>query len=313
MQIPENIIKWLLEEENPSVRYRTMVELLNMPEKDPKVVLTKKQIPSYTPVKKMLEAMHPDGYWEEINSKSKKVYGEGVVYQKNTTHFILAYLAELGLTKEHPLVEKAANRYLSLQQPDGDYLRHFSCLYGMNIRTFIRLGFKGDKRVKKTIELMENSVRWDNGYLCDTHEGKRKTRPVKSCIRGSAKVLYALEELPELWERPFAKQIVQYFLNRNVLFTSSDNTILVSKEAGQIFFPFTWRFGLIDILLPLAKMGYGKDLKMRSAWDFLTKHKTKDDKYLLDVDNKCNYWKIGKRGAPNKWITFYANLCLKYK
>ncbi len=313
MEVPNSVIGWLTEKENPSLRYRTMVELLDLPETDPDVKSTKKQIVNYTPVKKMLDAMHPDGYWEELNPRSKKVFGDGVVYQKNTTHFILAYLAELGLTKEHPLVNKAANRYLSLQQPDGDFLRHYSCLYGMNTRTFIRLGFKEDKRVMKTIELMKKSVRWDNGYLCETHEGKRKRRPVKSCVRGSAKILYALTELPEMWEEQFAKQIVEYFLNRNVLYTSSDKQVRVSKEAGHTFFPFTWRFGLIDVLLPLSKMGYGKDTRVQSAWKVLNEHKTKQEEYLLDIDAKCKYWKVGKRGAPNKWITFYANLCLKYK
>ncbi len=28
---------------------------------------------------------------------------------------------------------------------------------------------------------------------------------------------------------------------------------------------------------------------------------------------KSKYWEIGKRGLSNKWITFYAYLCLKYK
>ncbi|MHA1110835.1 MAG: hypothetical protein ACTSRE_07005 [Promethearchaeota archaeon] len=313
MKIPENIIEWLLEDENPSVRYRTMVELLNLHETDSDVKSTKVKISTYKPVIKMLEAMHSDGYWEETNPRSKKVFGEGVVYQQNTTHFILAYLSELGLTRDHPKLEKAANRYLSLQQPDGDFLRHYSCLYGMNMRTYIRLGFKEDERVKKTIGLMKKSIRWDNGYLCETHEGKRKKRPVKSCVRGSAKVLYALEVLPELWDEPFALQIVDYFLNRNVLYSTTDNSVLVSKEAGHTFFPFTWRFGLIDVLLPLAKMGYGKDPRVQLAWKSLKDHKTKQGEYLLDIDTKCKYWKVGKRGAPNKWITFYAYLCLKYR
>ncbi|MHA1200595.1 MAG: hypothetical protein ACTSQF_14855 [Candidatus Heimdallarchaeaceae archaeon] len=313
MDVPENIVDWLLEKENPSVRYRTMVELLDKPKLDSEVKETKKQILSYAPVKKMLDAMHPDGYWEELNPRSKIVFGKGVEYQTQTTHFILAYLAELGLTKEHPKVNKAANRYLSLQKPDGDFWNHFSCLYGMNIRTFVKLGYKEDMRVKKTLELIRNSIRWDKGYLCDTHEGKYKTRKVKSCIRGSAKILYALEDLPEIWGESFAKQIAEHFLNRHVLFKSTDKTTLVRKDAGQINFPFNWRFGLIDVLLPLAKMGYGKDARMQPAWKILDEHKTLQGKFILDKDTKCKYWKIGEKGAPNKWVTFYAYLCLKHR
>ena len=257
--------------------------------------------------------MHPEGYWEQINPRSKKAYGKDVEYMRDTTHFILAYLAELGMTREDPKIEKAANRYLSLQQPDGDFFRHFSCLYGLNIRTFMLLGFKDDPRLKKVINLMKKSVRYDNGYLCDTHEGKRKRRPVKSCVRGSAKVLYSLGELPELWEESFSKKIVEYFLNRNILYKTTNPKIYVRNDAGLTMFPFYWGFGLIDVLLPLAKMGYGHDPRMESAWNVLARHKTEEGKYILDSIRKSKYWKFGKRGLVNKWITFYAYLCLKYK
>jgi len=313
MKILKNITDWLLEEENPSIRYRTMRELQELPESDPNLQLAKKQISSYQPVKNMLEAMHPEGYWEQINPRSKKSYGKDVEYMRDTTHFILAYLAELGMTREDPKIEKAANRYLSLQQPDGDFFRHFSCLYGFNIRTFMLLGFKDDPRLKKTINLMKKSIRYDNGYLCDTHEGKRKRRPVKSCVRGSAKVLYSLGELPELWDESFSKKIVEYFLNRNILYQTTNPETYVRKDAGLTMFPFYWGFGLIDVLLPLAKMGYGHDPRMESAWNLLALHKTEEGKYILDSIRKSKYWKFEKRGLVNKWITFYAYLCLKYK
>ncbi len=194
MKIPKNVIEWLLEEENPSIRYRTMRELQEVPDSDLELQSTRKQITTYRPVKNMLDAMHPEGYWEVISPSTKKSYGKGVDYRQGSTHFILGYLAELGMTREDPKIKKAANRYLSLQQPDGDFFRHFSCLFGMNIRTFILFGFKDDPRLKNTINLMKKSVRHDNGYLCDKYEGKRKTKPVKSCIRGSVKVLFALGE-----------------------------------------------------------------------------------------------------------------------
>ncbi|MHA1986013.1 MAG: hypothetical protein ACW98D_05170 [Promethearchaeota archaeon] len=60
-------------------------------------------------------------------------------------------------------------------------------------------------------------------------------------------------------------------------------------------------------------MGYETDPRMKSAWDVLTRHKTEEKKYKLDSVRKPKYWEIGKRGLANKWITFYAYLCLKYK
>jgi len=109
MKIPNNVTEWLLEEENPSIRYRTMRELQEVPESDPNLQLAKKQISSYQPVKDMLDAMHPKGYWEEYNRYKKKFIGKGTEYMWNTTHFILANLAELGMTRENPKIEKSCN------------------------------------------------------------------------------------------------------------------------------------------------------------------------------------------------------------
>ncbi|MHA2181004.1 MAG: hypothetical protein ACXAAH_06240 [Promethearchaeota archaeon] len=314
MKIPKNITEWLLEEENPSIRYRTMKELQEIPDSDPELKSTRKQIRTYRPVKKMLDAMHPEGYWEVISPSTKKSYGKGVEYRQDSTHYILGYLAELGMSREDTEIEKAANRYLSLQQPDGDFIGHSSCLFGINIRTFIYLGFKDDPRLKKTINLMKKSVRYDDGYLCDRFEEKRKKgRQVKSCVRGSAKVLFALCELPELWNELFSNKIVNYFLNRNVLYKTTELETYVNKDTGLTIFPFNWRFGLIDILLPLAKMGYGTDTRVESAWRVLAQHKTVDGKYTGDWIRNNKYWRIGKSGLANKWITFYAYLCLKYK
>jgi len=50
-----------------------MRELQQVPEFDPNLQLARNQISSYQPVKNMLEAMHPEGYWEQINPRSKKL------------------------------------------------------------------------------------------------------------------------------------------------------------------------------------------------------------------------------------------------
>ena len=73
------------------------------------------------------------------------------------------------------------------------------------------------------------------------------------------------------------------------------------------------RFGLIDVLLILPKIGYGTDTRMESELKVLARHKTEENKYICDWLRNNKYWKIGKSGLVNKWITFYAYLCLKYK
>jgi hypothetical protein len=58
-------IDWLLEESNPSVRYFTLVKLLDRPEHDPEVVAAKEAISASEPVQRMLDTQRPQGYWVE--------------------------------------------------------------------------------------------------------------------------------------------------------------------------------------------------------------------------------------------------------
>jgi hypothetical protein len=261
----------------------------------------------------LLSRMHPDGYWLDKNKKNE-ILGDGVLYTDyNTTHFCLAYLAELGLDKEHQQVYKAANRYLDLQQPDGDFLHHFSCLYSYNIRTFVKLGFRDDPRVQKTIDLMLSTDRFDGGYLCDMHEGKYKNKSVKSCIRGSVKALLAFAELPEYWQHQRCQDLVRYFLKRNCLFRTSDPSQPVNDDVTTIMFPITWRAGMLEIIYAMSIMGYGSRVELNQAWKLLEKKKDTNGRYVLDwtPTQVQKLFQVGKKTEPNKWITLYALLALK--
>ena len=308
------VYEWLLEEDNPSVRYRALVELLGKSPDDPEVIKTEKEIPSSESVMNIFTRMHPDGYWLWKNPTKGVFVGDGVEYTSfNTTHFCLAYLAELGLNKEHPQVYKAADRYLDLQKNDGDFLRHFSCLYAYNIRTFVRLGFRNDPRVQKTIDLMLATSRPDGGYLCDMHEGKYKTKAVKSCIRGSVKSLLAFAELPKYWQHQRCKDLVHYFLRRDCLFRMDNLSQPINRDVTSTIFPITWRAGMLEIIYALGTMGYGSMEQLRKAWALLEKKKDIQGRYVLDwtPSQVQKLFKVGKRNEPNKLTTLYVLLSLK--
>jgi len=291
-----------------------MVELLDKPRDDIEVQECRSQIPESDPVKVLLGRMHPEGYWLQKHPRTNEMLGDGVEYGAyGTTHYCLSYLAELGMDRTNPQVSKAAERYLNLQKDDGDFDRHFSCLLGYNIRTFIMLGYGDDGRVKRSIDLLLNTDRPDGGYLCDTHEGKYKTRPVKSCVRGSVKALLAFSYLPEYWEHKRIKQLIDYFLGRDGIYKTTNLNEFVNKDMESNSFPITWRANVFEILLSLSKMGYGNDLRLERAWNFMDEKHDNEGRYFLNWTPKQSPWKVGKRNKPNKWITFYTYLAHKYK
>jgi hypothetical protein len=268
-------------------------------------------IPSSPQVMQILLKMHPDGYWLQQNQTTKRFVGDDVEYGSYaTTHFCLSYLSELGLTKENHLVAKAAERYLNLQKDDGDWLQHLSCLYGFNIRTFIKLGYRNDSRIQKSIDLMLQTNRFDNGHLCDMHE--KKSNKKKSCIRGTAKVLLAFSELPEYWNNNRCISLISYFLDREAVYQRKDKGKFVNKDIFVNSFPTGWYTNLWEILYSLSKIGYGQDIKLKRAWNLLDGKLDVDGRMKLDwTPTKC-IWKIGKKDENNEWLTFYVLLAKKY-
>jgi hypothetical protein len=313
--IENPVFTWLMDPSEPSLRYRTLVELLDTPLDDPKVVATRQSIPQSSFVIQLMGKMHPEGYWLQTNPRTGRSVGEGVEYGSfATTHFCLAYLAEFGLDHTHPQVALASERYLGLQRPDGDWRGHYSCLYGYNIRTFVMLGYRNDVRVQRSIELLERSGRPDGGYLCDFHEPKSlrsKSKP-KSCIRGSLKALAAYSELgQEYWTHPGCLKLIDYFLRREGIYQRTQPEKLVNRDVATMIFPFHWRAGLVEILYHLSRMGHGNDPRLERAWMLLDSKTDKEGCYILEWTPTQSPWKVGKRGLANKWMTFYALLAKK--
>ncbi len=308
-----DVLAWLLEPADPPVMYRTLVELMDQDPDSGEMTELKDRLPEYAPARKLLETMHPDGYWLQKNTRTGGVTGDDVEYGSfGTTHFCLAYCAELGLDRNHPPIRKAAERYLGLQKEDGDWWRHLACLYAYNIRTFILLGYRGDERVQKAIQMMLDTERPDGGFLCDVHEKVRGKRP-KSCIRGSVKALLAFSELPEYWNHGRCKALADYFLNREGIYCAHDREQPVNRDMEGNSFPVTWGANVWEILYALSRMGYGGDVRLKRAWETMEGRADDSGRYSLDWTPAQCPWKVGKRGEPNKWVTLYCLLAKKYR
>lgn len=308
---PKTIQNSLICSDNPAIKYRTLTELAGFSIDSPEVLELKSKILEMPDVKKVFALMHPDGYWLQKNTRTGITSGDGVEYGAfATTHFILSYLSEMGLSKEHPKIALAAERYLNLVQPDGDWWNHLSCLSGLNIRTFIRLGYRNDQRLQSSINLMLKTNRSDKGYLCDMHE--RRSKKKKSCYRGTLKMLLAFSELPEYYHHPRVLQLIDYFLERNGIYNSS-KTEYVNSDITRFSFPVIWRANTWELLYAFSKMGYGKDKRLHDAWK-LIESKTQSNGFInLDWSPVQCPINFGKREKPNEWLSLYIELSKKYK
>ena len=90
---------WLVEKENPSIRYFTLTDIQERPENDGEVTQTKEAIMKKGIVPKILAKQKEEGYWEDPRKFYTAKY-KGAVWQ-------LIILAELGADGKDYRIRKA--------------------------------------------------------------------------------------------------------------------------------------------------------------------------------------------------------------
>ncbi len=247
--------KWLLEKDNPSVRYFALRDILEKPEAKVDVAESKKTIMETGIVPKILAKMQVDGYWETPESFYTAKY-KGTVWQ-------LLVLAELGADPADERVKKACEFILenSQHRESGGFAMMRSermgggressvipCLTGNMVYSLIRLGYLEDPRVLAGINWIANYQRFDDG------EGKPKGKfydrykacfGKHTCHMGAAKALKALAEIPESQRTPEVKNTIEvgaeYFLKHHI-YKKSHNLQEVSKPGWLKFgFPLMYQ------------------------------------------------------------------------
>jgi len=286
MKLDNNIIDWLLESNNPAIEYRTKTELL-------------------------MEKMENTKVIDWINKILPKDW-------KNTKGLWLTYyynsIAECNINGKEVGIN---NNDIKNCFKNNNF--KFGCADFMHIRALIKLGFENELKNIGIIDLLENRQLLDGGYLCLQKLDKYNNIP-KSCVKCNNLALMFLSECKKRnINLSIEKKLIQYFWNHNLFYKSNDkSTLMINGREGwktiDTFYPFeVMRVGIQNIIEAFCVLGYGKDKKLKKAWDIIENKKDKDGKYILEGTLSKSYLPKEKIGKPSKWVTFYTLLAKKYK
>jgi len=163
-------IEWLLEEDNPSVRYFTLRDLLRSRKIDTQMTLAKEKIMEQGIVPKILSKQKREGYWEEAEHFYIRNKYKGTVWQ-----FII--LAELGADGKDKRIIDSCEYLLDFSQDrqsggfsyrgsrknGGSHSGVLPCLTGNMIWSLITFGYLDDERIKKGLRWLTEHLRFDDG------------------------------------------------------------------------------------------------------------------------------------------------------
>jgi hypothetical protein len=319
--------EWLLEKNNPSVRFFTLHDLLGKPWTDPEVTEAKQDIMKTGVVPAILAKQKKEGYWEEPERFYSAKY-KGTVWQ-------LMILAELGADKHNDNILKACEFILvssqdlksggfaystSMKQGGGRHSEVVPCLTGNLVWSLIRLGYLDDSRVQHGITWITTYQRFDDG-IQESLKGWPYDRLKTGCLgkhtchMGAVKTLKALAEIPEKKRSDAVKQTiekgVEYLLLHHV-FKSSHNLNRVPKPGWLKFgFPLMYQTDALEILGILTQLGY-KDERMQEAIDVVISKQDNKGRWMLENTFNGRYHvDIEQKGKPSKWITLHTLRVLK--
>ncbi|MFX0058187.1 MAG: nitrogen fixation protein NifH, partial [Candidatus Heimdallarchaeota archaeon] len=322
-------IDWLLEDNNPSVRYFTLRDLMNLNENNTELREAKAKIMTDGLVPKILSKQKAGGYWETAENFYIRTKYKGTIWQ-----FLV--LTELAADNLDDRIQKTCEFILENSQDKfsgafayysgengGDHHKILPCLTGNMLWGLISFGYLGDSRVQKGINWIVEYQRFDDGleHAPDKwpyNVGSKKGEACwgkHTCYMCVVKNLKALAEIPPSKKsnsvRETIDKAVEYILNHHIYKQSHNLSSVAKQEWTQFGFPLMWKVDALEILDILTKLGY-KDDRMLNAIDLVISKQNDNARWTLEKTfNGRMQVNIEQKGKESKWITLFALRILK--
>ena len=319
--LESNALPWLLEEDNPSVRFLTLTEIMDFPSSHPEVEAAQAEIMEKGVVAEILRRQKRGGYWDNKEDFYVRAKYRGTVWQ-------VIILADLGADGGDGRIKKACEFILEISQDrqsggfsyrgteknGGLHSCVLPCLTGNLVWSLIRFGYLNDPRVEQAIGWITTYLRFDDG---DTkppqawpYEKRENCWGKHTCLMGIVKALRALAEIPETIRTAEVKRTIEQaaeFLLRHHLFKRSHDLSRPAKPKWLKFgFPTLWDSDALEVLFILSRLGY-RDPRMEDAVDLVLDKRADQGRWKLENTFNGRFQvNIEKKGKASKWVTLNA-------
>ena len=330
-QLRKDSLPWLLESEDPGIRYLALRELLDFPPDDRKLKSARKSAHKEGPIAEVLSRMNQEGYWVRP--------GPGYNPKYRSTVWSLILLAQLGASvEEDKRIERACKYLLDHMAEGGQFTSITSgtpagtidCLQGNLLWSLMELGCD-DPRLDKAYEWMARTVTGDGIAPMEEKDAPIRYYAYKCgptfacgvnnklpCAWGGVKVMLAFSKLPAEKRTPLIKKAIQqggeFFLGIDPA-TAKYPTRTESKPNRawwKFGFPVFYVTDLLQLAEALVNLGYGKDPRLVNTIDLIRKKQNEHGQWLLEYDYPGKTWlDFGVKNQPNLWVTLRALRTLK--
>lgn len=324
----EKVIDWLLEPDDPGVRYLALRDLAEADEKEIKAAREKAHLEG--PISTILENMSPEGYWLNPNNAYAHKY-RGTVWS-------VISLAQLGGSVEEDERIATACSYLldNFLAPGGQFTNTGDtktakdCLQGNMLTSLMDMGVK-DSRLDTAYEWMARTFTGEGMAPAEDSSASlrylgRITGPRFSCSLNNGlscgwagvKVMMAFSRLPVKQRAGLIKRAIEagidYFFSANPSTAgfSGHKRGVADRRWWQFYFPLFWTADILQVAEVLTALGYGGDPRLADTLDLIKRKQDENGRWRLEFEYNNKMWlNYGTRGKPSKWVTLRALKVLK--
>lgn len=314
----EQTLAWLLEENNPSVRYFTLTDLLDKPQDDPLVQEAKAAIAKTGLVPQMLSVMAQPSY--------RETYSRFYTYKYKGLVWSLITLAELGAEADDQIREMCEYLLVNSQErEDGGFSMNTAqktgggrksevipCLTGNLVWVLIHFGFLKDERLQKAFNHLVEFLVLNDGELIESqvvpYDRFEMCWGSHTCFMAVVKTLKALtcvnRELRTEKQQATIERLAEFLLIHHI-YKSSHNLKKKAKPGWLHFaFPLMYQTDVLEILDILVREGM-HDERMEDAFQLVLEKQNDKGRWLLGNTYASDRLLIpmGSKGEENKWIT----------
>jgi hypothetical protein len=310
-----SVVTWLLEKEEPSIRYLTLTELLKKSASDSEVKSTKEQISTRGWAAEILAKRNKEGWWASKDSLYQPKY--------ISTNWMLLILSDLGLTRKDPRIARSCELWIKrFAKPDGGFgsekwKSSHLCTTGNAARALVKFGYEDHPKVRKCFQWFVKTQANLGGWSCFG-----SGRNLDSWEPLSAFAVYPKQK----WTRSMNSAVergAEFFLERE-LYKQGDHY----EPWNRFHYPTHYYYDLLVGLDFITALGFASDKRLAHAISLLKKKRTSDGKWNLDaihpdVEGGLADWlakhpkdapipfSLEKVGEPSKMITLKALIILQ--
>ncbi|MEJ2351926.1 MAG: hypothetical protein P8Y03_19230 [Anaerolineales bacterium] len=290
-------LPWLLDPENPSVRYWTLVDILERPADDAGVKGARAAIAGQSLVQELFSLQRPEGYWGDDETKPYTAQGAVAV---------LGLLHMLGFTPDERTAAGCDSFLKFCQNENGGFsmtkrLRSgiFPCTTGEHLRLLVYFGLADDPRVQPAFAFLIEDMSTDDALDCGRYQHQ-------DCLWAAISALNGLAVLPAGMQSEQSGRVVKRLAGALLDATYDFN----GEHKRWLTFGVPRAWDLLSMLKALAAHGHGHDPRFVALLELLLHSQDDQGRWLCGSVSRT--WPIEKRNRPSKWITLDALRALKY-